>query len=154
MWSLQVLELYVWLSYRFDDSFPDRELAASQKSICSMWALCSSFSSWNKKKKESLFFHFFFTHNLEVWLAMSGWLKNTLRGQDGSNKDKEGFCILHGNCAKNMMRHNCMISLFRCHILFAFYKMNQYAIICLAKSQISQPSVTFIILRLNYPPFK
>ncbi|XP_051178349.1 ATP-dependent RNA helicase SUV3, mitochondrial [Lolium perenne] len=32
----KVLELYVWLSYRFDDSFPDRELADSQKSICSM----------------------------------------------------------------------------------------------------------------------
>ncbi|XBH72597.1 hypothetical protein VPH35_099850 [Triticum aestivum] len=32
----KVLELYVWLSYRFDDSFPDRELAAYQKSICSM----------------------------------------------------------------------------------------------------------------------
>ncbi|KAH9621558.1 hypothetical protein KSS87_007335 [Heliosperma pusillum] len=32
----KVLELYVWLSYRLEDSFPDRELAASQKSICSM----------------------------------------------------------------------------------------------------------------------
>ncbi|XP_071735855.1 DExH-box ATP-dependent RNA helicase DExH16, mitochondrial [Rutidosis leptorrhynchoides] len=32
----KVLELYVWLSYRFDDSFPDQELAASQKSICGM----------------------------------------------------------------------------------------------------------------------
>lgn len=32
----KVLELYVWLGYRFEDSFPDRELAASQKSICSM----------------------------------------------------------------------------------------------------------------------
>uniref|UniRef100_A0A803MQV1 RNA helicase n=1 Tax=Chenopodium quinoa TaxID=63459 RepID=A0A803MQV1_CHEQI len=32
----KVLELYVWLSYRLDDSFPDREMAASQKSICSM----------------------------------------------------------------------------------------------------------------------
>ncbi|GAB2294777.1 RNA helicase [Dionaea muscipula] len=32
----KVLELYVWLSFRLDDSFPDRELAASQKSICSM----------------------------------------------------------------------------------------------------------------------
>ncbi|KAM0870020.1 hypothetical protein ACQ4PT_040304 [Festuca glaucescens] len=32
----KVLELYVWLSYRFDDSFPDRELADSQKLICSM----------------------------------------------------------------------------------------------------------------------
>ncbi|CAM0876200.1 unnamed protein product [Alopecurus aequalis] len=32
----KVLELYVWLSYRFEDSFPDRELADSQKSICSM----------------------------------------------------------------------------------------------------------------------
>ncbi|KAG0547625.1 hypothetical protein BDA96_01G096500 [Sorghum bicolor] len=32
----KVLELYVWLSFRMDDSFPDREVAASQKSICSM----------------------------------------------------------------------------------------------------------------------
>ncbi|XP_006650575.1 ATP-dependent RNA helicase SUV3, mitochondrial [Oryza brachyantha] len=32
----KVLELYVWLSFRMEDSFPDRELAASQKSICSM----------------------------------------------------------------------------------------------------------------------
>ncbi|GMH08455.1 hypothetical protein Nepgr_010295 [Nepenthes gracilis] len=32
----KVLELYVWLSFHLDDSFPDRELAASQKAICSM----------------------------------------------------------------------------------------------------------------------
>ncbi|KAJ1293628.1 hypothetical protein BS78_01G083400 [Paspalum vaginatum] len=32
----KVLELYVWLSFRMEDSFPDREVAASQKSICSM----------------------------------------------------------------------------------------------------------------------
>nr|XP_043624518.1 DExH-box ATP-dependent RNA helicase DExH16, mitochondrial [Erigeron canadensis] len=32
----KVLELYVWLSFRFDDSFPDQELAASQKSICGL----------------------------------------------------------------------------------------------------------------------
>lgn len=32
----KVLELYVWLSFRLEDSFPDRELAASQKAICSM----------------------------------------------------------------------------------------------------------------------
>ncbi|RLN41999.1 ATP-dependent RNA helicase SUV3, mitochondrial [Panicum miliaceum] len=32
----KVLELYVWLSFRVEDSFPDREVAASQKSICSM----------------------------------------------------------------------------------------------------------------------
>ncbi|KAK9083755.1 hypothetical protein Scep_030226 [Stephania cephalantha] len=32
----KVLELYVWLSFRFDDSFPDRELASSQKAICSL----------------------------------------------------------------------------------------------------------------------
>ncbi|VFR02257.1 unnamed protein product [Cuscuta campestris] len=32
----KVLDLYVWLSFRLDESFPDRELAASQKSICSM----------------------------------------------------------------------------------------------------------------------
>ncbi|CAN6281415.1 unnamed protein product [Urochloa humidicola] len=32
----KVLELYVWLSFKMEDSFPDREVAASQKSICSM----------------------------------------------------------------------------------------------------------------------
>ncbi|KAF9618522.1 hypothetical protein IFM89_002217 [Coptis chinensis] len=32
----KVLDLYVWLSYRLEDSFPDRELAASQKSMCSL----------------------------------------------------------------------------------------------------------------------
>ncbi|KAL0287145.1 UNVERIFIED_CONTAM: ATP-dependent RNA helicase SUV3, mitochondrial [Sesamum calycinum] len=33
----KVLDLYVWLSFHLEDSFPDRELAASQKAICSMW---------------------------------------------------------------------------------------------------------------------
>lgn len=32
----KVLELYVWLSFRLEDSFPDRELASSQKALCSM----------------------------------------------------------------------------------------------------------------------
>lgn len=32
----KVLELYVWLSFRLEDSFPDHGLADSQKSICSM----------------------------------------------------------------------------------------------------------------------
>ncbi|KAK6265788.1 hypothetical protein QUC31_016625 [Theobroma cacao] len=32
----KVLELYVWLSFRLEDSFPDRELASSQKAICSL----------------------------------------------------------------------------------------------------------------------
>ncbi|XP_010256128.1 PREDICTED: ATP-dependent RNA helicase SUV3, mitochondrial isoform X2 [Nelumbo nucifera] len=32
----KVLDLYVWLSFRLEDSFPDRELASSQKSICSL----------------------------------------------------------------------------------------------------------------------
>ncbi|KAL0290646.1 UNVERIFIED_CONTAM: ATP-dependent RNA helicase SUV3, mitochondrial [Sesamum angustifolium] len=32
----KVLDLYVWLSFHLEDSFPDRELAASQKAICSM----------------------------------------------------------------------------------------------------------------------
>ncbi|KAL5712541.1 RNA helicase [Ranunculus cassubicifolius] len=32
----KVLELYVWLSYRLEDSFPDQEVAASQKQLCSM----------------------------------------------------------------------------------------------------------------------
>ncbi|CAM8986133.1 unnamed protein product [Rhodiola kirilowii] len=32
----KVLELYVWLSYRLDDAFPDRDVAASQKAMCSL----------------------------------------------------------------------------------------------------------------------
>nr|XP_004247583.1 ATP-dependent RNA helicase SUV3, mitochondrial isoform X1 [Solanum lycopersicum] len=32
----KVLDLYVWLSYRLEESFPDRKLASSQKAICSM----------------------------------------------------------------------------------------------------------------------
>ncbi|KAL6970447.1 RNA helicase [Sarracenia purpurea var. burkii] len=32
----KVLDLYVWLSFRLEDSFPDRDLAYSQKEICSM----------------------------------------------------------------------------------------------------------------------
>lgn len=32
----KVLDLYVWLSYRLEESFPDRELASSHKAICSM----------------------------------------------------------------------------------------------------------------------
>ncbi|KAJ7980004.1 ATP-dependent RNA helicase mitochondrial-like [Quillaja saponaria] len=32
----KVLDLYVWLSFRLEDSFPDQELAASQKAICNM----------------------------------------------------------------------------------------------------------------------
>ncbi|XVF63071.1 hypothetical protein PTKIN_Ptkin09bG0059300 [Pterospermum kingtungense] len=32
----KVLELYVWLSFRLEESFPDRELASSQKAICSL----------------------------------------------------------------------------------------------------------------------
>ncbi|XP_022854284.1 ATP-dependent RNA helicase SUV3, mitochondrial isoform X4 [Olea europaea var. sylvestris] len=32
----KVLDLYVWLSFHIEDSFPDRELASSQKAICSM----------------------------------------------------------------------------------------------------------------------
>lgn len=30
----KVLDLYVWLGFRLEDSFPDHELAASQKAIC------------------------------------------------------------------------------------------------------------------------
>ncbi|XP_047946245.1 DExH-box ATP-dependent RNA helicase DExH16, mitochondrial-like [Salvia hispanica] len=32
----KVLDLYVWLSFHMDECFPDRELASSQKAICSM----------------------------------------------------------------------------------------------------------------------
>lgn len=35
--KLKVLDLYVWLSFRLEDSFPDRQLASSQKAICSLW---------------------------------------------------------------------------------------------------------------------
>ncbi|KAK3040549.1 hypothetical protein RJ639_028995 [Escallonia herrerae] len=31
----KVLDLYVWLSFRLEESFPDQKLAASQKAICS-----------------------------------------------------------------------------------------------------------------------
>ncbi|KAL9237641.1 hypothetical protein vseg_012166 [Gypsophila vaccaria] len=51
----KVLELYVWLSFRLEDSFPDRELAASQKSICSM--LIEEFlqqHGWQKPKSRKL----------------------------------------------------------------------------------------------------
>eukprot|EP01018_Ginkgo_biloba_P038820 Gb_37678 [translate_table: standard] len=32
----KVIDLYVWLSFRLEDSFPDRELASSQKALCGM----------------------------------------------------------------------------------------------------------------------
>lgn len=32
----KVLDLYVWLSFRMKESFPDRELASSQKAVCGM----------------------------------------------------------------------------------------------------------------------
>ncbi|KAK8625973.1 hypothetical protein V6N13_133630 [Hibiscus sabdariffa] len=32
----KVLELYVWLSFRLDEWFPDHELTSSQKNICSL----------------------------------------------------------------------------------------------------------------------
>ncbi|XP_041026541.1 DExH-box ATP-dependent RNA helicase DExH16, mitochondrial [Juglans microcarpa x Juglans regia] len=32
----KVLDLYVWLSFRLEDSFPDRDVASSQKAICSL----------------------------------------------------------------------------------------------------------------------
>lgn len=32
----KVLDLYTWLSFRFQDSFPDHELASSQKAACGM----------------------------------------------------------------------------------------------------------------------
>ncbi|GLT78551.1 hypothetical protein SLA2020_500820 [Shorea laevis] len=32
----QVLDLYIWLSFRFEDSFPDHKLASSQKATCSL----------------------------------------------------------------------------------------------------------------------
>ncbi|XP_027121323.1 DExH-box ATP-dependent RNA helicase DExH16, mitochondrial isoform X2 [Coffea arabica] len=51
----KVLDLYVWLSFRLEDSFPDRELASSQKSICSL--LIEEFLErlgWQKPKSRKL----------------------------------------------------------------------------------------------------
>ncbi|KAK6913969.1 Suv3, C-terminal domain 1 [Dillenia turbinata] len=52
----KVLDLYVWLSFRFEDAFPDHELASSQKAICSM--LIEEFLEgfgWQKPKLRSTF---------------------------------------------------------------------------------------------------
>ncbi|XXG68040.1 hypothetical protein AAC387_Pa06g1231 [Persea americana] len=56
----KVLELYVWLSFRLEDCFPDRELASSQKAICSL--LIEEFLErlgWQKPmaRSRSLFAH-------------------------------------------------------------------------------------------------
>ncbi|XP_038883919.1 ATP-dependent RNA helicase SUV3, mitochondrial isoform X2 [Benincasa hispida] len=50
----KVLELYVWLSFRLEESFPDRELAVSQKSVCSM--LIEEFlgSGWQRPRTRQL----------------------------------------------------------------------------------------------------
>ncbi|KAK9009537.1 hypothetical protein V6N11_036069 [Hibiscus sabdariffa] len=51
----KVLELYVWLSFRLDESFPDTELALSQKAICS--SLIEEFlvsHGWQKPKSSKL----------------------------------------------------------------------------------------------------
>ncbi|KAJ4838230.1 RNA helicase [Turnera subulata] len=50
-----VLDLYVWLSFRLEESFPDRELADSQKRICSL--LIEEFLEnlgWQKPKARKL----------------------------------------------------------------------------------------------------
>ncbi|KAK6929929.1 Mitochondrial degradasome RNA helicase subunit, C-terminal domain [Dillenia turbinata] len=56
----QVLDLYVWLSFRFEDAFPDHELASSQKAICSLL--------------------------IEELLEGFGWLKPKLRSLQRSNR--------------------------------------------------------------------
>ncbi|KAJ4835748.1 RNA helicase [Turnera subulata] len=51
----KVLDLYVWLSFRLEESFPDRELADSQKRICSL--LIEEFLEnlgWQKPKARKL----------------------------------------------------------------------------------------------------
>ncbi|XP_073028939.1 DExH-box ATP-dependent RNA helicase DExH16, mitochondrial [Primulina eburnea] len=48
----KVLDLYVWLSFHMHDSFPDHELAASQKAICSM--LIEEFLGTNLLQKPRL----------------------------------------------------------------------------------------------------
>ncbi|XP_058106186.1 ATP-dependent RNA helicase SUV3, mitochondrial isoform X2 [Magnolia sinica] len=52
----KVLELYVWLSFRLEDSFPNRELASSQKAMCSL--LIEEFLErlgWQKPRAKGLF---------------------------------------------------------------------------------------------------
>ncbi|KAK9992675.1 hypothetical protein SO802_027660 [Lithocarpus litseifolius] len=51
----KVLDLYVWLSFRLEDSFPDHELASSQKAICNL--LIEEFLErlgWQKPKARRL----------------------------------------------------------------------------------------------------
>ncbi|KAL8486446.1 hypothetical protein ACS0TY_023218 [Phlomoides rotata] len=47
----KVLDLYVWLSYHLEECFPDREIAASQKAMCSM--LVEEFLGMNPWQKPS-----------------------------------------------------------------------------------------------------
>ncbi|XP_077247640.1 ATP-dependent RNA helicase isoform X2 [Tasmannia lanceolata] len=54
----KVLDLYVWLSYRLEDSFPDREVASAQKAMCSL--LIEEFLErlgWQKPRAEKLSAH-------------------------------------------------------------------------------------------------
>ncbi|KAL4284378.1 hypothetical protein GQ457_16G029050 [Hibiscus cannabinus] len=51
----KVLDLYVWLSFRLEESFPDHELASSQKNICSL--LIEEFLErlgWQKPRSKKL----------------------------------------------------------------------------------------------------
>uniref|UniRef100_A0A803MT31 RNA helicase n=1 Tax=Chenopodium quinoa TaxID=63459 RepID=A0A803MT31_CHEQI len=74
----EVLELYVWLSYRLDDSFPDREMAASQKSICSM--LIEEFleqHGWQQPR---------------YWLGRMGHINGVDVGAE--DEEQEAWCII------------------------------------------------------------
>ena len=72
---LKVLDLYVWLSFRLEDSFPDRELASSQKSICSLWVLLTNFVA-TCLPCSSLAYHFSLHFRLiEEFLERLGWQK-------------------------------------------------------------------------------
>ncbi|KAG9451949.1 hypothetical protein H6P81_004853 [Aristolochia fimbriata] len=54
----KVLDLYVWLSFRMEESFPDRELASSQRAICSL--LIEEFLErlgWQKPRPRKLSAH-------------------------------------------------------------------------------------------------
>ncbi|KAL5182135.1 ATP-dependent RNA helicase SUV3, mitochondrial [Glycine soja] len=69
----KVLDLYVWLSFRLEESFPDHELAVSQKAICSM--LIEEFLErlgWQKPMARRLASHkmsrYVYTHSIMLHL--------------------------------------------------------------------------------------
>jgi hypothetical protein len=80
MVKLQVLDLYVWLSFRLEDSFPDRELAASQKAVCGLWVWLGLLS---------LCVHLACNPSLIFHLQFVGWSRNSWKDSGGRSSQKQ-----------------------------------------------------------------